>query len=75
MTPVWLHMERAYEAMRSLIYAFYHTGFLRHLFFSRRPDPELRAGLISLLALDVWRGDNKFYDALMRSRMRQSWTE
>jgi len=75
MTPVWLHMERAYESMSSLIYAFYHTGLLRNLFFARRPDPELRAGLISLLALDVWRTDNKFQDVLMRSRMRQSWTE
>jgi flavin-dependent dehydrogenase len=74
MTPVWSHMEVAYKAMSSLIYAFYHTGFLRHLFFARRPDPELRAGLISLLALDVWRSDNKFNDALMRSRMRQSWS-
>ena len=47
MTPVWLHMERAYEAMRSLIYAFYHTDFLRHLFFSKRPDPELSARIRS----------------------------
>lgn len=75
MTPVWTHMEVAYKSMSSLIYAFYHTGLLRHLFFAKRPDPELRAGLISLLALDVWRSDNRFYDVLMRSRVRQTWNE
>jgi flavin-dependent dehydrogenase len=74
MTPVWKHMEVAYQSMSSLIYAFYHTGLLRQLFFAKRPDKELRAGLISLLALDVWRTDNKFYDVLMRSRMRQTWS-
>jgi len=75
MSPVRRHMERSYDSMSSLIYAFYNTGLLRHLFFARRPDPELRAGLISLLALDVWRDDNRFQDVLMRSRMRNSWPE
>jgi flavin-dependent dehydrogenase len=75
MTPVWSHMQRAYESMSALIYAFYHTGLLRNLFFARRPDPEMRAGLISILALDVWRTDNAFQDMLMRSRRRQSFTE
>jgi flavin-dependent dehydrogenase len=74
MAPVWKHMEIAYKSMSSLIYAFYHTGLLRQLFFAKRPDPELRAGLISILALDVWRTDNKFHDVLMRSRMRQTWS-
>ena len=73
MAPVWTRMERAYESMSSLIYAFYHTGLLRGLFFAKRPDPELRAGLISLLALDVWRDDNRFQSLLMTSRMRQNW--
>lgn len=73
MTPVWTHMERAYESMSSLIYAFYHTGLLRNLFFAKHPDLELRAGLISILALDVWRTDNAFQDMLLRSRRRQSW--
>jgi flavin-dependent dehydrogenase len=75
MAPVWSHMQLAYKSMGALIHAFYHTGLLRHLFFARRPDPELRAGLISILALDVWRTDNKFYEVLMRSRMRQTWPE
>jgi flavin-dependent dehydrogenase len=73
MAPVWKHMSRGYDCVSSLIYSFYHTGLLRGLFFSKRPDPALRAGLISMLALDVWRPDNKFHDALMSSRMRQSW--
>jgi flavin-dependent dehydrogenase len=74
MRPVWEHMERAYDSMGSLVYAFYHTGLLRNLFFAKRPDPEMRAGLISILALDVWRTDNAFQDMLMRSRRRQTWT-
>jgi flavin-dependent dehydrogenase len=74
MTPVWSHMERAYESMGSLIYAFYHTGLLRNLFFAKRPDAEMRAGLISILALDVWRTDNAFQEILLRSRRRQTWT-
>ena len=67
-------MEIAYKSMSSLIYAFYNTGLLRQLFFAKRPDPELRAGLISILALDVWRTDNKFQDVLMRSRMQKTWS-
>jgi flavin-dependent dehydrogenase len=73
MTPVWGHMERAYESMSALIYAFYHTGLLRNLFFAKRPDPVLRSGLITILALDVWRSDNAFQDMLLRSRRRQTW--
>jgi flavin-dependent dehydrogenase len=72
MVPVWSHMERAYESMSSLIYAFYHTGLLRNLFFAKHPDLEMRAGLISILALDVWRSDNSFQELLLRSRRRQT---
>lgn len=73
MSSVWSHMERAYESMGSLIYAFYHTGLLRNLFFAKHPDPLLRAGLISILALDVWRSDNAFQEMLLKSRRRQTW--
>jgi flavin-dependent dehydrogenase len=73
MNSVWKHMERAYESMGSLIYAFYHTGLLRNLFFAKHPDPLLRAGLISILALDVWRSDNAFQEMLLKSRRRQTW--
>jgi hypothetical protein len=59
--------------MGSLIYAFYHTGLLRNLFFAKHPDPLLRAGLISILALDVWRSDNAFQEMLLKSRRRQTW--
>jgi hypothetical protein len=59
--------------MGSLIYAFYHTGLLRNLFFAKHPDKTLRSGLISILALDVWRSDNAFQDMLLKSRRRQTW--
>lgn len=73
MKPVWSHMERAYVSMSSLIHAFYHTGLVRNLFFAKKPDPLMRAGLITILSLDVWRDDNPFQDMLMRSRRRQAW--
>ena len=73
MNPVWTHMDRAYRAVSSLIHAFYHTGLVRNLFFARLPDPVMRSGLITILALDVWRSDNEFQEMLMRSRRRQSW--
>jgi flavin-dependent dehydrogenase len=73
MKPVWTHMERAYVSMSSLIHAFYHTGLVRNLFFSKKPDPLMRAGLITILSLDVWRDDNPFQDMLLRSRRRLAW--
>jgi hypothetical protein len=43
---------------------------VRHFFFHDDPDLELRAGLISLLAGDVFRDDNKFQSSLLSGRRR-----
>lgn len=68
------HMEFGYSCVSQLVYAFYHTHLVRNLFFAKRPRPDLRAGLITLLAGDVWRTDNPFQDMLARSRQAKYWT-
>ncbi len=70
MEPLYAQMSRAYEIVGALIHSFYHTRIVDNLFFAPRPDPALRAGLISLLAGDVWRDDNPFLDLLLRSKRR-----
>jgi len=55
----------------ALVHSFYNTGLVRNIFFAREPDPQLRAGLISILAGDLWRDDNRFQDMLLRSARRQ----
>jgi hypothetical protein len=54
----------------TLIDAFYHTKLVDHLFFAERPDAEMRAGLITTLAGDIWRDDNRFQSRLLSSRRR-----
>jgi flavin-dependent dehydrogenase len=70
MASLHAHMMRAYESVGALIHSFYNTRIVQNLFFIDQPDPELRAGLISLLAGDVWRDDNRFQDLLLRSKRR-----
>jgi flavin-dependent dehydrogenase len=64
-------MERAYVSFASLVGAFYHTRIVENLFFAKDPDPAMRAGLISILAGDVWRDDNRFQETLLRSARRR----
>jgi flavin-dependent dehydrogenase len=70
--PVFSHLRVAYGAMASLIHQFYNGGLVRNIFFAQEPDPHLRAGLVSLLAGDLWRTDNRFQEMLLRSSRRQS---
>jgi flavin-dependent dehydrogenase len=63
-------MRHAYVTFGSLIKSFYHTNMVRHFFFHPEPREDLKAGLISILAGDVWRTDNPFQDALLRGRRR-----
>ncbi len=69
--PVSEHMAVAYAAIGSLVGAFYHTNIVQHIFFAKDPDPELRKGLISTLAGDVWRDDNVFQKMLLSSKRRR----
>jgi flavin-dependent dehydrogenase len=67
MTPLGEHMTRAYTSFGSLIHSFYHRRIVQNLFFSSAPQEELRSGLISILAGDVWRDDNRFQSLLLRA--------
>ncbi|MDH5671796.1 MAG: tryptophan 7-halogenase [Myxococcales bacterium] len=71
MAPLSEHMQLAYGSVGALIDRFYNTRMVHNLFFAPRPDPELRAGLISMLAGDLWRSDNRFHDTLLRSVRRR----
>ena len=64
------HMQNAYRSVGALVHSFYNTAIVRNIFFARTPDPALRSGLISILAGDVWRSDNRFQDMLLRSTRR-----
>ena len=68
--PLSASMQTAYDVFGAVVRSFYHTGLVKNLFFYDTPDPELRAGLISVLAGDVWRDDNKFQQMMLRSRRR-----
>lgn len=63
-------LRAAYETFGTLIQSFYSTNLAKHFFFYDEPDPGLRAGLISILAGDVFRDDNGFQNALMSGRRR-----
>jgi flavin-dependent dehydrogenase len=65
------HMDHAYKSVGALVHSFYNTNLVKNIFFAPNPEPELRSGLISILAGDVWRTDNRFQDMLMRSTRRQ----
>jgi len=67
MAPLMHDMERAYASFASMIYRFYHTGLANNVFFGDSSDGDLRRGVISLLACDVWRDDNPFQEMLLRS--------
>ena len=60
----------AYESFGSLIHRFYHTHLVRHFFFHPKPEAQLRAGLISLLAGDSGRADNSFEAPMLSGRQR-----
>ncbi|MAQ15354.1 MAG: pyridine nucleotide-disulfide oxidoreductase [Sandaracinus sp.] len=72
LVPLSAHMERAYQTFGAVIHCFYHTNMVKNLFFYDDPDPALRAGLITVLAGDLWRDDNPFVKMIMRSARRSS---
>ncbi len=70
MKPFALAMQAAYGAFADLIGRFYHTQMVSNLFFDAPEGAELRRGIVSVLAGDVWRDDNPFQAMLQRSRHR-----
>ena len=61
-------MDRACRTFAALIHRYYHRGFADSFFLRGMPDYELRHGIMSVLAGDVWRTDNPFQDMLLRGR-------
>ncbi len=62
------HRERMYVAYRTfhtIAHRFYNSRMFDNLFFGDVPDEQMRAGLISLLAGDMWRDDNLFQRAVL----------
>ena len=68
MAPVSEELRSAYAAFASLISRFYNTKLVSNLFLDAPPQAELRRGIVSVLAGDVWRTDNPFQNMLARSR-------
>lgn len=66
MKPFEEHMAHGYAVFMAVLQSFYHTNLVDNLFFYDDPDPNLRAGLISILAGDVWRDDNDFQKMILR---------
>ena len=48
------------------------TNFADSFFLRETPDYELRSGIMSVLAGDVWRDDNPFQEMLLRGRRRKT---
>lgn len=61
------HMAVAYRTFHAIAHRFYNSRMFDNLFFGDVPDAVMRAGLISLLAGDVWRADNPFQAAVLAS--------
>lgn len=68
MKPMSVAMQEAYSAFAALIRRFYHTNLVTNVFFGAPEEAELRQGIVSVLAGDVWRTDNPFQNMLTRSR-------
>lgn len=68
MAPMESETKRAYETFASLVYRFYNTHFIDNMLFGAPEEGRFRAGVISVLAGDVFRDDNPFQDMLLRSR-------
>ena len=66
--PMELATKRAYETFASLVYRFYNTNFVDNMIFGAPDEGLFRAGVISVLAGDVFRQDNPFQEMLLRSR-------
>ena len=68
MTPVETEMQRGYDTFAGLVDRFYNTKFVDNMLFNAPEEGRFRAGVISVLAGDVYRDDNPFQDMLLRSR-------
>ncbi len=71
MAPMESATKRAYETFASLVFRFYNTNFVDNMIFGAPKEGRFRAGVISVLAGDVFRHDNPFQEMLLRSRRHE----
>ncbi|MEC8651541.1 MAG: hypothetical protein VXY92_03185, partial [Planctomycetota bacterium] len=64
-------MDRAYRTFAGLVERFYNTRFAESYFLGSDLGADLRRGVMSVLAGDVWRHDNPFQDMLLSARRRR----
>jgi len=64
-------MSTGYRAFSSIIDRFYHTHFVDHFIFGAEEEGEIKQGVVSVLAGDVWREDNRFQQMLLGSRRQR----
>ncbi len=69
------HMEIGYRSFAALIHRFYNHEMVRRLFFVDTRGEELRSGITSVLAGDLWRAENPFQQTLLRSAGHEAWSE
>lgn len=61
-------MHRAFATFAGLVERFYHSNFAESYFLGGDLGDQLRRGVMSVLAGDVWRHDNPFQDMLLAAR-------
>ncbi len=61
-------MDRAFRTFAGLIDRFYNTNFAETMFLGETLDVQMRRGVLSVLAGDVWRTGNPFQDMLLAAR-------
>lgn len=71
MAPMESATKRAYETFASLVFRFYNTNFVDNMIFGAPKEGRFRAGVISVLAGDVFRHDNPFQEMLLRARRHE----
>ncbi|HVR62837.1 MAG TPA: NAD(P)/FAD-dependent oxidoreductase [Polyangia bacterium] len=69
------HMEIGYRSFAALINRFYNHEMVRRLFFIDTRGEELRSGITSVLAGDLWRPENPFQQTLIRSSGHEAFSD
>ncbi len=72
LTDYHCSMDRAYRTFAGLVERFYNTRFAESYFLGGDLGEDLRRGVMSVLAGDVWRDDNPFQDMLLSARRRKA---
>lgn len=68
MKPIEARVQRGYDTFAALVYRWYNTHFVDNMIFGAPDEGDMRAGVISVLAGDVFRDGNPFQDLLLSSR-------